>query len=714
MVSSDNIFLQRIKKKNEVPSEGIETENKEKPSNIFRERIKKSAQKSTQKEPEESLGKKVVRGIAQPMLGALSKLTYPANILQMAGQGEAIGEFEELQERLPELMKKFPDAPWENFKGLDKEKYMKAVEEAGAIFPTQQNLEAYIEEKTGTPLTAKSTIDKILRLGATGAAFKSGNAVEKTKAAVAVPITKEYLVNLGVPEQAAELAALAIGTHNIEKPSDFTKFGGKPNAKEIESGLVGEGKLPKSTFETAEKALQEIKPITEGKPLGIEAKIFTPGEGKSLAGRVQKEPALGNAITRESFETSAQGGRTTSNLVKETAKEARKPVEAAYTDAKEITEGHSDVYPELAAENNLLIKELESLEKRNAGQEAVYQQALAIERMIGTPEALIEQNAAKLMAQSDSMSQMGNYDLPYVGYKGKIKALVRATNNAVIESLKKSGKDFAKVQKADKMYAQWADRFLGDEISPFMSKKILNPESLYNTVVENPGSYRAVKDAIGSRKNPVIEKIDRDIVETRMSKYYKDSAKVGTEEYVSDLKNLNELIGKEKTAEVDSLLRSRAKTREAKFKSEQIIKEAPKKNKPSTETKLDALAKKVSEHSKLKPEDILDKLNNRSGIKQLRKDLNHNSFDTLTKQKMRSILREGNIEKKFKGDDLYKILNKEKNFEIFSEIIGEEATEVAREAAKSAGKRQIAAESVKDLAKKKLLLKFLGIVVNVL
>lgn len=164
------------------------------------------------KAPEEdSTLKSIGRSIYQPIAGALSKLTYPANIVQMIGQGEALSEYSDLEERIPELQKLFPNAPWENFKGLDKEKYMEAVQAAGDIFPTQQNIERGVESLTGLPLTPQNKAQELLRMGGAAAAFRPGSIGEKATAAIATPIVKEGLDIAGVPEPISEIAAYGIG-----------------------------------------------------------------------------------------------------------------------------------------------------------------------------------------------------------------------------------------------------------------------------------------------------------------------------------------------------------------------------------------------------------------------------------------------------------------------------------------------------------------------
>ncbi len=115
-------------------------------------------------------------------------------------------------------------------------------------------------------------------------------------------------------------------------------------------------------------------------------------------------------------------------------------------------------------------------------------------------------------------------------------------------------------------------------------------------------------------------------------------------------------------------------------------------------------------------------MNKRSGIKQLREDLNtpqkRATFERLKQQKIRSILREGNIEKEFTGDDLYRFLNKEHNYELLSEILGESETEALRQSAKEIGKAQVKSEvrkkNITQAAKKVAVYKTFEVILGLL
>lgn len=161
-------------------------------------------------EHSEKISKSLARKGYQVVGGALKRFTYPLDILKLAGQGEALAELEELDDaRIAELKRKFPSAPWENFKGIDREKYLQAVQEAGDIFPTQENIERLIEEKTGAPLTPKTKFEKLIRLGGSAAAFRPGDLSQKVTAGVVAPAVAGGLEAANVPEPIAEIGGLA-------------------------------------------------------------------------------------------------------------------------------------------------------------------------------------------------------------------------------------------------------------------------------------------------------------------------------------------------------------------------------------------------------------------------------------------------------------------------------------------------------------------------
>ena len=225
--------------------------------------------------PKESTLMSTARSIYQPISGYAQATTWPADIVKMIGQGEAIGELGDLEERIPELQKQFPQAPWQNYKDIDKEQYMQNVQTAGEYLPTQSNIERGIENITGLPLTAQTTLDKALRLGGTAAGFRGGDfidswklapgaearAIEKGVAGITAPVVSEGLQKMGVPEPIAENIGL-LG-------SQFT-----PIPKSLPTGttpVIKKSGMPERGFEKITKATK----VSEGKYADITSAIET-------------------------------------------------------------------------------------------------------------------------------------------------------------------------------------------------------------------------------------------------------------------------------------------------------------------------------------------------------------------------------------------------------------------------------------------------------
>ncbi len=213
----------------------------------------------------------------QPALGYLSKFTYPADLLSLAATGESLGEFNELQERLPELQKKFPGmgVPSE----LDEEKYMEALRTAQETFPTQRNFETLVEEKTGAPLTEKNTLQKMLRLGGMAGGFTPGTAGQKAISATAAPLVSQGAQAVGVPESLSDILGLGLSPLRLKSgavkeageklrapPLKETMKSGLEKPRAIESKNVAKGKIsPQQQTEAIQNLNKQAEHLTKKK-----------------------------------------------------------------------------------------------------------------------------------------------------------------------------------------------------------------------------------------------------------------------------------------------------------------------------------------------------------------------------------------------------------------------------------------------------------------
>lgn len=218
-----NIFRDQRQVKEEIKDEHS-SKNSGVRDNVFR----KQTEGRPQVPKSENLSSSVARTLLQPALGVAKRFTWPADLLALLGEGEALGTLEEFDDaRIAELKEKFPQAPWENFQGIDPDKIREAIQAASSAFPTQSNIEKLIEKKTDLPLEPKTGIQKALRLGSTAAAFRPGGVSQKVTAGVTAPAVKKGLEVAGVPESLAEgVGLVASGAVPSPKLSQITKPSG--------------------------------------------------------------------------------------------------------------------------------------------------------------------------------------------------------------------------------------------------------------------------------------------------------------------------------------------------------------------------------------------------------------------------------------------------------------------------------------------------------
>lgn len=168
-------------------------------SNPFQEYAKR------EKNPDESWLKSSFRTAYQPISAFLST-TAPglaASFWQLLAQGE-VNDPEEI-DRL-EMKARQMGVPF------DREKYIEAGQTALKYLPTVPNLERIIEENTGAPLEAKSTLQKSINLAGQAGRLTPGSLSQKTAGAAIAPATSQTLQAVGVPEQVADIAGLGTGT----------------------------------------------------------------------------------------------------------------------------------------------------------------------------------------------------------------------------------------------------------------------------------------------------------------------------------------------------------------------------------------------------------------------------------------------------------------------------------------------------------------------
>lgn len=592
-----------------------------------------------------------------------------------------------------------------------------------------------------SPIAAQKLITK----------FKSGSSLKSALNAV----KKE------VPEAATAIKAAeneipkAPGGEPPSPPGGAFPFVGK----QVSAGSRG--------FELGEEALSELeKPTIERPKASIEFPKVTKAEAPSLKGRITTEPEqkvlekqegfgikvpvseetkpltgrakiveheIGSVISPEKFKNDKHGGVNLSAGVKTLSKEEKIPVTKAYREAEQVYKGQNDIFPELAHELDESINRLNESSKLNTGEKSVLDQLTSLRNLLGDSSGFMEVPLSRLIRTSDSMSGIANYEMPFTGPKEILKRFTKLINESVMRSLETKGLNANAMRKADSMYGSWARKFLNDEISPFLERRILNPESIFKKAISDQGTYRALRHALGTKRSKSMQKLERSISENRMGKYLRDPNKVGSKEFMEDMNNLEGLIGKEKSVKIKNALEKEKRfprpsvTKEHKAKRtlhpERItsatqlkaakpskvptpkpIAELSSKGKMTPERVTSATQNKASEYLGKDPEHIDKLMNSRSGMRKLKEDLSKvgkkDLFDSLAQEKTLDILRGGYVgPEKITGLQVWENIRNPKNYEILSEIYGKEAVNAALLDAYEAKKSKLITDKLIRLGK---------------
>lgn len=472
----------------------------------------------------------VPRAIAQVPLG-LAEAAGPgllASVLKTVGKGEALGALDDelSPERIADLRSKFPQF---EIPEVDREKYLQSVEEAASSFPTVENISRFIEEKTGIPLQPKSELDNSIRFISSVGGFARGGPAEKIFSGLKAETAKRVLDQVGVPEPVSEALGLYYG---------------------LRSKTPG----PTGVLNKIDKKAKE-KVRLQGK-IGERAASKKP---EFLESEKEEFERLGKMVSPVRFGSDAKAGRAISDIVKERFKEAKADYTQKYAKAREATRGYNDIFPSLANKVEETLQGLHESATPSSAEKFVIKQLQDLQGLIGTNSGLIEAPLDRLVKTADSVSSSLKYEIPDPGVRNLLKEFVRDMNEQVATSLERQGGSAKWLKEADRSYAKAADLYFSDELSPFLAKTIRNPESL-SKLAENPGSFRAIREALAGKSKNALSSLERQIAEQIIKKYIKNPAEVLGLEFEQDMSNLEELIGP-KAIEVKREILRRAKNK---------------------------------------------------------------------------------------------------------------------------------------------------------
>ena len=251
---------------------------------------------------QDSQAKAILRWLYQPVGGFLQLFKIPLALtaVQQVGIGEALGDLDELEERIPELMKQHPEAPWENYDPKTfREDYLKGLQGAADYFPTLSNVEREVEERTGIPLQPEHRGHRLARLGGGAGKIAQGLGGDPSQiglAAVATPAISRDLEKRGLPEWLADLlsfpAGQAAGKFSLQKqiknlPKRETPLGLEKRTLQQKPGRPpppdGGAPPPPPESEQLQTQIGRRPPPPASEPLPVSSFEIAEEAGKELA-----------------------------------------------------------------------------------------------------------------------------------------------------------------------------------------------------------------------------------------------------------------------------------------------------------------------------------------------------------------------------------------------------------------------------------------------
>jgi hypothetical protein len=510
-----------------------------------------------------------------------------------------------------------------------------------------------------------------------------------------------------------------------KQPADIT-------AQEITQQLFGpDADIPPSMYETSEKIINGLKSqeagIQTGGPQISPTAVFPASktsQAPSLQGKVSREapttkataktlgvkvkPQVHNASPEEKalstfrheIENPYEAGKGIKESVKKADEAAYKVVNENYAKSDDLQKNISTIHTDLVGKLEGYIAEIDAIPSPSSIQKKLKSEMQTVIKELaevgedGVITGYKEMSNHQLLEQAKAWRQVIDYDFAHGDPQNIFKPAIKEVENAVLEAAKSSGnKDAVKaLETAKESYKEWADTFNNDYINPFRDRSNKSYQRNFERLL-NPDDYNVMKRVL--EKTPEgkvqLEAIQREIVDKELKDILRNPRKINPRDLERKLSELKSILEPEQLQSIrDEIMKARA-PQQMGFKGKKISKE-------------EALNAHVAKVLKLEPEDLMSKMNSRTGIREVQKLAETakelNQFDILKKQKSRDIVYKGNLEAKPTGTQIAERLNIAKNRELFVEMWGEEVYQAAYDAAKLLGEKEATPQVWKEVLKK--------------
>lgn len=656
------------------------------------------------------------------------------DVYKDVAKGYASGATFGATENIPVLRPEEEDNPYAVGAG----KFLGAAAPIGLI---SKGVEAFFKVPTviaqyGTP--SLRFANRFFKGAATGGTYEAGKQTVNAASGKEVDL-KQILTTAG------EFGTLgAVGGALLER---FGKLSPKHQAQILEQRVIPHD-LPKSEYETAEKMLQMVQaqarppsaPATPNAPTGprptppsttapgLEGRV-TPQAEENIGLRPPPQRAqprledqVGNIFSPQRVYNTTEAGRGQKNVIMEVDQDVHRGVGDAYNISREVNRQVEVQHPNLVQQVQHGIAQIERIPAPSTIQESLLRSARRVLNRLAEFENVEDEegnpvldergnpvreivrylpvNNQDLIDQVQSLRQIIDYDFAHGDAKNIFRPLINQVQDAALHAAEISGHPEAAeaLNYARQLYRQWVTAFDNPYVRPYRDASNQDFSKLYKSSLDldEHNMLRGILN-MSPQGQALVNASTADLVEKHLSKFFKNPREIDSREFNKALRELEAVITPEQAQQIRD--RFAEATRRPPFKAT-----APRRPEAPPEAPLTSAEQVAAKYLGKKPEVIQKMMNERSGIKELREDFSGSEqkrelFETLSQQKMRSLLRGGKIEADFKGTQLYDFLNDAHNYEIFSELLGQKETEAMRLAAKDIGKQQVKLEARKAALK---------------
>ncbi len=623
-----------------------------------------------------------LRSALQIPAGAAKIATWTADVAKKIAEGLALEGMEDAE-----------NASIERGIPFDREKYMKAVEEATAPILTQDVIEKWFEKETGLPLEPKTAKQKGTRL--TSEVFGFMKPINEIKGA------SFYPKQPSPPPASLNIASEIIGPN---APSQFVS--GEEALQSIKGPISPPPPLPPSAppGTTDQSALfrqigqrQRPSPITEGRQI-------TPQQSRQLGiqrSSHPKNPTVEDKVLgtfkHESYNPTITGKSTRENFIQRSDLE-RKNVNKLYTEAEELNASFAEERSDIVHSYLDKIAEIDSIAAPSTVQKTMRREMQRIVknyaefdkegniinyRPVSNQDVLNQAKALRSRVDSDFMhGNAGNEFIPV------IEDLTNSARSAAVEA--NAPEAVAALDNANAAFRQWNDVYNNDLVAKIRNPSNNTPNKTFKSLsdIDNLNIAKPILKQTPEGK-ALLESYQRKIADQYLKKYY-ENPKVNKRELNETLRELEAVLDAEQiTAIRDSFNAPQSPRFPGNVSKIQRAK--------SPEESLNRVqsSQRVEQLNKL--------MNERSGIQEVRDTVPEEVFNRMRQSKTKEIMFKGKHEAEPTAAEIRDILNTIKNRELMIEMHGEEVVDELYNTAKSIAAEEeaaLAAKEAKALSKK--------------